>query len=128
MPLHSRRCLAAGALLLTALPLRHVAAQAPQRRAPADTLRRLGPPDRLSAATATGCLSLRVTPGDTAGRTMPRALEARGRDAAMPRAGSRLPPCEPGTTAPAQPPQFRLLPDGSYLLIPAPSLPKRKMP
>ena len=46
------------------------------------------------ASVATTCLTLRVTPGDTAGRAMPRASGDTLVDSQMPRATAVAPACE----------------------------------
>ena len=78
----------AGALLATAVPARQLFAQSPVIVVPGDTLRLQAPAARMNDSASRRCLSLRVVPGDTTGRAMPRASgETRGTEG-MPRAGS----------------------------------------
>lgn len=111
----------AGALALAmTMPAGRLAAQAPSVITFPDTLRVLLGATQAAAAAPSGCLSLRVFPGDTAGRAMPRATGDSLVDPRMPRGGDFRPPCEPGR--PAAPVVTRLfrMPDGTYRPVPTP--------
>jgi hypothetical protein len=94
MTLRLRGLVALFALLAAAAP-RSLAAQAATGAPRVDTMRLARMLPRTGrASVATTCLTLRVTPGDTTGRAMPRASGDTLAGTRMPRATSAAPSCD----------------------------------
>ena len=131
-PAHDARriLVAAGVLALAMLvPAGRLAAQAPSAITFPDTLRVHEVPSLGSALAPSGCLSLRIVPGDTVGRAMPRASGDSLADSRMPRGSGLRPPCDRvRAAAPAVAQRLFRMPDGTYRAIPAPkaSVPPRR--
>ena len=90
------RCLIVAIAVIAAGAPRSIAAQGATGAPRVDTMRIARMLPRASrASVAAGCLTLRVTPGDTAGRAMPRASGDTLVDTRMPRTTSAAPACEP---------------------------------
>lgn len=121
-PLARRLLAAAGMLALTSMvPADRLAAQAPASFSIPDSLVFTSASGQVTTFATPGCLSLRVVPGDTAGRTMPRSPGDTLADPRMPRVGSVRPPCEPSRrAAPAVAQRLFRMPDGTYRPIPTP--------
>ena len=117
-----RLLVAAGVLALAmAVPGERLSAQAPSA-IPDMVWPRALTTQATALAAPGGCLSLRVVPGDTAGRTMPRAPGDTLADQRMPRGGNFRPPCEPvRAVAPTVARLFRM-PDGTYRPLPTPKV------
>ena len=87
-------------VLLAASAPRSMVAQSAAGAPRVDTIRlALVLPRAGRAPVASRCLTLRVTPGDTAGRAMPRTAGDTLADTRMPRGTSAAPPCDARSTA-----------------------------
>lgn len=116
-----RRLLVAAGVLAFAMatPDERLLAQAPSLTAIPDTVWvRSGTSQVTKLAAPGGCLSLRVVPGDTAGRTMPRASGDSLVDPRMPRGGSFRPSCEPVRSAAPTVARLFRMPDGTKVNVP----------